>query len=313
MKTPQITHLKFISGQDGLPLDALMAVPQEPKAVLQIAHGMCEHKERYLPFMDAMSRRGYACVIHDHRGHGKSVKSQGDLGYFYDNGGEALVEDLFQVTGEMKQKFPGLPYFLFGHSMGSLAVRCYAKKYDAALDGLAVCGCPSENPMAGFGLAIVRLLQKRKGPHARSRMIDALFSKGFEKPFRKENLPHAWVCSDRDVVEAYNNDPLCSFTFTLNGYESLLWLVRQTYSRQGWALRNPSLPILFLSGADDPCMINKRKFQDAVSLMQGIGYQDVRSRLFPGMRHEILNETGKEAAYAEIAAFFDGIVIGIRG
>lgn len=105
-------------------------------------------------------------------------------------------------------------------------------------------------------------------------------------------------------MEAYNRDPLCSFTFTLNGYESLLWLVRNTYSTQGWAVENPSLPILFLSGENDPCMLSKEKFQEAVSLMQKLGYCNVSHRLYPGMRHEILNESGKEKVYADVEAFY---------
>lgn len=304
MENLQKSHFTFLSAQDGLSLDALLLTPPHPKAVLQIAHGMCEHKERYVPFMEYMSRSGFACVIHDHRGHGKSIRRPEDLGYFYENGGAALVEDLYQLTKESKQKFPNLPYFLFGHSMGSLAVRCYAKKYDKAINGLVICGCPSNNPMAGMGLMLDKILQKFKGPHARSRIVDTLFSQSFEKPFRKERRQHAWVCSDSKVVEAYNSDPLCSFTFTLNGYESLLWLVRNTYSTQGWAVENPSLPILFLSGENDPCMLSKEKFQEAVSLMQKLGYRNVSHRLYPGMRHEILNESGKEKVYADVEAFY---------
>ncbi len=308
MEGLQKKQLEIISRQDGLRLDGLLLMPQNPKAVLQVSHGMCEHKERYIPFMEFMARAGYACVIHDHRGHGKSIRNPEDLGYFYENGGEALVEDLYQVTEEIKGQFPGKPYFLFGHSMGSLAVRCYAKKHDRAIDGLVVCGCPSENSMAGIGIAIDRLLQRRKGGHARSSVIDALFSRNFEKPFENENLPHAWICSDRKVVEEYNNDPLCNFTFTLNGYEALLWLVKQTYARQGWAMENPGLPILFISGAADPCMINEKKFQDAVELMKKAGYQNVSSHLYPNMRHEILNEAGKEQVYADVVAFYNGIL-----
>lgn len=186
MKTENIT---IISKQDGLQLDGLIVAAEEPKAVLQLAHGMCEHKERYIPFMEYMAAQGFACVIHDHRGHGRSIKSDADLGYFYENGGEALVEDIYQVMEETKNRFPRLTYFLMGHSMGSLAVRCFIKKYDKDIDGLIVCGCPSANDMAGIGLSLVHFLQKIKGDHARSALADKLFSDGFEKPFpRKAGL-----------------------------------------------------------------------------------------------------------------------------
>lgn len=128
--------------------------------------------------------------------------------------------------------------------MGSLAVRCYLKKYDRELDGLIVCGCPGKNTMAPLGTALIRMLQTTKDPHSKSRLADSIFANMFDRPFRAENLIHAWICSDRKVVETYNKDPLCNFTFTLNGYESLLWLMRQTYSRMGWRVRNHKLPVL---------------------------------------------------------------------
>lgn len=302
-------NIKFISQQDGLRLDGLLIMPdEEPRAVLQIAHGMCEYKERYIPFMEYMAESGFACIINDHRGHGKSIRHSEDLGYFYQNGGEALVEDLHQITEAVKDQLRGLPYFLFGHSMGSFAVRCYTKKYDKSIDGLIVCGCPGENSMAVIGTMLDKVVQKYKGDHGRSDIINELFSRNFEKAFAEEKLPHAWVCSDKEVVKKYNEDPLCNFTFTLNGYEALLWLSKNTYSKQGWTLKNPELPIHFISGEMDPCMINRKKFDEAVKLMEKVGYKHVTSCLYQGMRHEILNETGKEQVYADVEKFCNEII-----
>lgn len=297
-------ELEFISEQDGLKIKGLLIAHEKPKAVLQIAHGMCEHKERYISFMEYMAEHQFACVINDHRGHGGSVKKEEDLGYFYENGGQALVEDLHQITVRMKERFAGLPYGLFGHSMGSLAVRCYAKKYDAAIDGLIVCGCPSEKDLVSLGQAINKVVQKYKGDHGRSDVLDDLFFGSFDKAFAHEGVPHAWICSDRAVVDAYNEDKLCNFTFTLNGYEALLWLVRNTYSESGWRMDNPSLPIHFISGAEDTCRLQDKKFQDAVDLMRKVGYINVDSHLYPHMRHEILNEIGKEEVYEDILDFY---------
>mgnify|MGYP000113940991 FL=1 len=138
------------SKQDGLKLHVLLMEPeQSPKGIVQICHGMAEHKERYEPLMQMLCNNGYISVIHDHRGHGKSVKNASDLGYFYDDSGKAIIEDAHQVTTWMKERYgEELPYHLFGHSMGSLVVRCYLKKYDDELDSLIVCGSPSENKAA---------------------------------------------------------------------------------------------------------------------------------------------------------------------
>lgn len=315
-------HRKYFvisSAQDGMPLEGMMVIPSHPRAILQIAHGMCEHKERYLPFMRYMAERGYLCVIHDHRGHGASrreaVSTDADkvlgkkqdipagLGYFGKDGGRFLVRDLHQITRIIKKQYQGLPYFMMGHSMGSLAVRCYLKKYDRELDGLIVCGCPGKNPMAPLGSVLIQILQKMKDPHSRSILADGIFANMFDRPFRAEKLIHAWICSDHTVVEKYNKDPLCNFTFTLNGYESLLWLMRSTYDRKGWELRNPYLPILFVSGEDDPCLGGSKKLLQAVQHLKRRGYDRVSFRMYPGMRHEILNEKGRFRVYHDIAYF----------
>lgn len=300
--------MRFMSNSDQLIIYGLLITPEHPKAVLQISHGMCEHKERYIPFMEYMAKRGYACMIHDHRGHGESIRDSKDLGYFYKNGGEYLVEDLHMIARTMKDKYRNIPYFLFGHSMGSMVVRCYAKKYDKMLDGLIVCGCPSKNSMANLGLVIDKVVKTYRGDHGRSKIVNHLFFGNFQKPFKKEKLKNSWICSDQEVVKWYNDNPLCNFTFTLNGYETLIWLSNNTYSVNDWAMDNPNLPIHFISGEQDSCMISKEKFTEAVELMKQVGYKQVTSQLYEGMRHEVLNEIGKEKVYEDVAAFYDGLI-----
>ena len=121
-------------------------VPDETpyKGILQLVHGMSEYKERYLPFMEYMAKKGYVCVIHDHRGHGKSVRALDDLGYMYGGGADAILKDIEVVNREMHQQLPDLPLILFGHSMGSLAVRAFARDHDDCMDMLIVCGSPSK-------------------------------------------------------------------------------------------------------------------------------------------------------------------------
>ncbi len=288
------------SFQDGLPLDVLTLIPENPRAVLQISHGMCEHKERYLPFMEYMAKAGFVCIIHDHRGHGKSVKSMDDLGYFYEKGGPSLVKDLHQVTRYIRGLYPDLPFYLLGHSMGSLAARVYLKHYEKELDGLILSGSPSNQPLAGPGIRLVSLLALLKGDHARSPLIDRLFSASFEKPFAKEGRIHSWICSDPEVVTRYNASPYCNFTFTLNGYGALLWLVKHTYEKRGWQPKKPDLPVFFFSGSDDPCMISRKKLQEAADLLTSVGYRHVSVHCYPKMRHEILNEPGRMKVFQDI-------------
>lgn len=287
------------SRQDGLPLSMMMVRPDgEIHALVQLAHGMTEHKERYAPFMEYLAERGCLCVMNDHRGHGASVRRPEDLGYFYDNGDAALVEDLHQITLWMKENWPGLPLFLFGHSMGSLAVRVYCQRYDREIDSLVVCGSPGWNPAAGVGLKLIRLLVMLRGERHRSRLIQRMTVGAFARRFEEAGHPCCWISGNMENVIAYEADPLCRFSFTLNGNRALLRLMRSCYRKSGCG--KPDLPVYFYSGAEDPCMPDEKGFWHAVETMRKAGYGKVEGHLFPGLRHEILNETNREEVFERI-------------
>lgn len=296
----------MISETDGLELDMLELIPEgECKAVLQIHHGMSEYKERYLPFMQYMAERGYAVAIHDCRGHGKSVRNQNELGYMYEGGADALVEDTHQITMSLREKYPGVPLILFGHSMGSMVVRAYTKKYDRDIDMLIVCGSPSKNPYLGVGKAMVKILKKLKGGHYVSNLLGIMSFGAFARKFAGEKSRFAWCCSDPQVVKAYDESPLCGFIFTIDGYDALFQLMEETYSDKGWKCANPDMPVLFVGGAEDPCIGSPRKYAQAVGHMRKVGYWNTKGRLYPGMRHEILNEIGKEKVFHEIRRYIE--------
>jgi len=293
MNSPEFLTLN--SAQDGLGLSLMLLRPEgEVRAIVQIAHGMCENKERYLPFMRYMADKGCLCAINDHRGHGSSVKTADDLGYFYENGDIALVNDLRQISLYLKQQNPGAPLVLLGHSMGSLAVRAYADMYGSEIDALAVCGSPGKNPAAGAGLFLISALKLFFGERHRSKLMETLTTGAFSKRFPDPEHPFTWLSTDMEKVIAYEADPLCGFRFTLNGYRALLKLMQRAYSLSA-PPKNPNLPVFFYSGADDPCAPDEKGFRFAVNAMKEAGYSKVSGRMFPGMRHEFLNERGNEA------------------
>lgn len=223
--------------------------------------------------MEYLSAHGYVCAIHDHRGHGETVLNEEDLGYMYKGGWRALVEDIKLVQNEIKASYPALPYTLFGHSMGSMAVRSFTKRYDDSIDTLFVCGCPSYNPAGGAGRLLASLIGLFKGEHHRSPLLQNLSFGSFNKPFEDEGYPSAWVCSDKDTLEAYHKDPYCMFTFTVNGFKNLLDLMKDCYSPKGWKMSNPNLPVHFISGAEDPCRISDKSIGKAADLMKKVGYR----------------------------------------
>ena len=292
---------------DGVQLKTLVIAPESPKAVVQLVHGMAEHKERYIPFMNYLSEAGYACVICDLRGHGETVEKKEDLGWLGKGGMKALVDDVNCVTVWIQEHYPGLPCFLFGHSMGSMVVRSYIKRYDRDVVGVIVCGSPSKNPAAGLGDFLAGCIGLFRGQRYRSQFLADLCTGNNDKKFASDSIKNAWLSVNRANVEAYNNDPLCGFVFTVNGYRNGLFrLMKDIYSPDGWTVTNPDLPIHFIAGAEDPCIINLKKFSQAVSFLRNRGYREVTSQVYPGMRHEILNETGREDVWRDVRTRLDG-------
>lgn len=297
-------NFRLLSRYDGLGISVMAALPDvgKPVMALQLTHGMCGCKERFLPFMEYMASNGVACIANDLRGHGDSVISSGDLGYMYDGGSKALVSDMAQVTEWIHERFAGIPVFMLGHSMGSLAVRVYLRDHDRDIDGLVICGSPSWNPMARIGYALASLMESmgagRKRPEFLSNAVSAIYNRRFSSEGR-----NAWTCSDPDVRKAFRDNPLCNFTFTVNGTKTLLSLMMDAYLSDGWKMSHADMPVIFLSGEDDPCMTSEARFHDAVRNMYNRGYHNISSAIYGGMRHEILNEKEKELVWQDILDF----------
>lgn len=291
------------SGYDRLKISVLAVWPEgRPTAILQVAHGMYGYKERFLPFMEYMADNGVLCVANDHRGHGSSVLTDSDLGYMYAGGWEALVEDMRLVSSWAMSKCPERPLYLLGHSMGSMAARVYAKRYDDLLSGMIVCGSPGKNPFADLGLVMTRMISLLGGERLRPMMIQKLTSDFYNRRFSDEG-PQAWTCSDPEVRKSYAANPLSRFRFTVNGQHALLGLMHEAYSSKGWEMKNRDMPVFFISGEDDPCMGSEQSFHRGAMMMHDLGYRNVTSAIYPSMRHEILNETGKEMVWKDVLNF----------
>lgn len=299
-------NIKIISDQDSLELDCLLIKPnKEIKAIVEIAHGMNEHKERYIDFMKFLAKNGYASFIHDHRGHGKSIKSINDLGYFYEDNASYVVEDLHQINEYLKNKFKDKKIILFGHSMGSMIVRKYISKYAHTIDGLIVCGSPSKNNASKLGLKVVKLLKSIKGERYRSEFVKKLMFGGFDK---KGSEPNSWVCHNKEILKLYNEDELCKYTYTLNGYENIIKLMIDIYNPKIYNRNNLDLPIYFIAGNDDPVIKSKKDFNEAINFLEKIGYHNIDNTLYDDMSHEILNEVNNNLVYDDILNWLNKII-----
>ena len=308
------TVYTHISGSDGLPLSVLRIEPESPediRGIVVMVHGKNEHKGRYAAFMRYLAARGYLTIANDHRGHGDSVLSPDDRGYLYKNGAKSLIEDIHEIVLDAKEyaeKKCGkndLPVTMLGHSMGSLAARCYIRKYDDEIDKLCIIGCPSKSNNVRQGIIMLKTLEAIEGRKARSRLAKLLImGVSYEFKFRKEGLYNSWTNTDVEAVIEKNNDPLCKFNFTLSGYEDMLRLSLLTY-KGGYTPKNPDMPIRFFSGRDDPCALSRKKLAQAIRHLKSLGYSDVRGKLYQGMRHDILHERNKIRVYSDILRFIE--------
>lgn len=306
MKLPSNFHeTTVVSKSDNLPLSLLISIPKSlnPKAIVQLAHGMAEYKERYSPFMNYLSEQGFICVINDHRGHGKSVLSDEDLGYWYSGGYKAMIDDTLTVNHYIKEQYPGLKTILMGHSMGSVVVRSFTKHHDNEIDALIVCGSPSNNPALGAGKLLSKCISFLKGERHRSKLLNSMAFGTYNKGIKNPSSAFSWLCSDDRVVKAYTADDKCGYIFTANGFFNMFSMMQDTYDTRGWALSNPQLPVLFISGQDDPCHGGQNSFLQAVESMKKAGYETVAYKLYDNMRHEILNEFEKRKVWEDITDF----------
>ena len=306
--TASITHREFSveSAYDGLQISVLEVAPVEkPKAVLFLAHGLCGNKERFIPFMEYLAENGIACVANDHRGHGSSIRNEEDRGYTYQGGAKAMVMDMEVVADYIGTHYQGTPISLLGHSMGSLAARVFLKNNDSRIDKVIICGSPSPNPIAPLGRAIINTLNKIDKGKLRSEVLQKFTSTAYNRKFKDEGY-QAWTCSDANAREKWAKDPRCNFTITVDLAKTLMDLFKEAYSKKGWSVNKPELPIIFISGEDDPCMISIKRFEKAIKFLANCGYCNVQKCTYPQMRHEILNEIDKEKVWADVLAFING-------
>lgn len=277
----------------------------KPIGIIEFVHGMCEHRKRYDHVLKYFSQKGFVCAIADLRGHGENVLTKDDLGYFGNEGYKGLVQDVDEYTMFLKREYRGLPVILIGHSMGSLIVRAYMKKHSKKLDAVVLCGSPSNQKIAGFGRFLTSFMALFAGERYRSDFITNMVNGPFEKPFAKDGLKNAWLSSDISVADAFNKDDNCGFSFTLNGYHTLFSLIQTVYSKEGWKNQKRDLPVMFISGGDDPCRINDKKFKEAVLILKKCGFPNTFSNVYPDKRHELFNETNKKEVFDDILKFLD--------
>ena len=282
---------------DGLRIFVTTFIPKsEIKGIIQFAHGMVEHQVYYYDIMEYFCNKGYICIINDHRGHGLSTKKIDDLGYFYDEKGDYIVEDLHQITEYIKNRYRNLDVYLFGHSMGSLVVRKYLKKYDKDVKKVIVCGSPSNRKISNLGLTLCKIIKIFRGNRYRSKILNSmvLTNKSFEK----------WLTKDKKCLDEYSKDMYCNYIFTINGFINLIYLLKDVYSKNGWTLNNKDLEVFFIAGRDDMVVKNEKSLLKSINFLKNIGYDNVNYKIYDDCYHSVFKDKPKEV-YKDILEFIE--------
>ena len=278
----------------------------EPVAILQITHGMAEHMLRYEPFAEYLNSFGILVCGHDHIGHGRSAAPE-DWGYFGERDGwKIFVQDVEQLHQIMKVQYMDTPYFIMGHSMGSFVARAWLAMYGTGVDGAIIMGTAGANPALGAAKFLVKTIRNSKGSRHISKLITNLAFGSYNKRIKPARTPYDWLTRDGEIVDKYNADPACGFTFTAAGYADLFNLIGYISTENWYKLVPKSLPILLVAGAEDPVGAYGAGPAEVAEGLENAGCKDVSLILYEGMRHEILNEFGKEAVYEDLKRFILG-------
>ena len=275
-----------------------------PKAVVQIIHGIAEHAGRYDDFANFLTQYGYAVVADDHMGHGSSIED-GTAGYFH-GGWLAAVADEKMLRDKTAGEYPGVPYFMLGHSMGSFLLRTYLYTYPDTIEGAIISGTGWEAPLkVKMGLLLCGVEAKRLGETKTSPVITKLMFGAYNKDFQPQRTKDDWICSDESVVDAYQADPLCGFDPTIGLARDLLTGVQMNERPENLAKMDKTLPVLFISGSKDPVGAMSKGVLACIDAFKRNGLRNISIKLYPNDRHEVLNEQNKDEVYQDVLSWLE--------
>lgn len=284
----------YFDSRDGVSrIHAIRWIPDgEPRAILQIVHGMAEYVDRYHDFAVKMAERGFLVIGEDHLGHGLSVQGEGTYGYFCENDpATVVVRDIHRLKKLTQKEYPGIPCFIMGHSMGSFITRNYICKYGTGVEGAVIMGTGMQKKAVVSSAKKMAAAQKIiHGSKYRSKVLDKAAFGQYNKRIENPKTESDWLSKDEKKVEEYINDPLCGFTFTVNGFQTLFELIWRLYRQDNLDNMPKDLPIMFVSGTDDPVGDYFEGVERAIESFKATGMQDITVKKYEKGRHELLNE-----------------------
>ena len=280
------------------------------RGILQIAHDLCEHILCYEEFAVYFAAQGFIVLGNDHVGHGRSVKDSAELGHF----GEGLdtwrymVKDLCLAAEICRQKFPGLPHFLIGCGFGACLARQYSKEYGQKLAGAVYIGFGEKNRYTeDFALAAAAKaasFQESTPARDMAYMVYGVYTARCQE----KRTDFDWLCSDTQVIDRYIKDDLCGFCLTYEGFRDMFRLINQVGSRK-WIQDLPKdLPILLLSGKEDPESGYGKAARALASRLKREGFCCVTCKVYPRFRHQVLMEKDRREVYRYLLKWLNDVL-----
>ncbi len=303
----------YFDSRDGVnKIHAAKWIPDrdKPVCILQIIHGMAEYIERYEEFAQVMAEKGILVTGEDHLGHGKSVGENGTYGYFCErDAATVVVRDSHRLKKMVQEQYPGVPYFILGHSMGSFILRNYLCRYGTGIHAAVIVGTGMQpKPLLMMGKAVAAVQKVFTGSKHPSGLLNALSFGSYNKRIPNEKTMMDWLTKDEKIVDAYLEDPLCGFTFTVNGFQTLLELVSRLYKRENLEKMPKELPVLFVAGEADPVGDYGKGVKRAYQSFIDVGMKNVKMKLYENDRHELLNEMDRERVYEDIYQWMSSVL-----
>ena len=300
---PEFREFFYESSTGKNKIRARMCIPDgSPKGVVQIAHGIAEHIDRYEDFMRFLAENAYVAVGNDHLGHGKSIARLDEQGIFAENNGWSfVVEDMKKLREQVREQFPNIPYIFFGHSMGSFLTRTFLILHPDLYDAAILSGTGHQSAaLINGGYLAAELMTKLKGPRASGQALNDMAFGSYCKRIENPRTPFDWLSRDNETVDRYIADPLCGFVCKTSLYRDMMGGLKFLTNHKNIGKMNKKPPIYFMSGAEDPVGDYGAGVEKAYKAFCNAGLTDVMIRLYPGGRHEMLNEINRDTVKQDI-------------
>jgi len=284
-------------GFGGIQLPAVLWLPDgEPRRILQITHGMTEHIGRYEAFAKALTAQGVAIAGYDLRGHGQNPGNP-DVASFGEDGWEASLEDMHLFFAHLSARFPGVPHDMLGFSLGSFLLREYLGRWSEGVSRAIIMGTGYQPALVlSVMMAIVKGQIKKGGFDNTTDLVRKLSFGTYNQRFRPNRTQSDWLCADTAQLDAYLADPLCRRDISSGLFWQLLGAMKRTGRKDACSAWNKDMPVLLISGQDDPVGDGGKGVRAVKRQMDAAGMKDVELCLLPGARHILLDEYESGAA-----------------